>query len=67
MPEIELDLHFPLVVRQVDRVFQPGRGRDVDEQFVDMVHADDGQHLAPVGVGEGQVAHGAQSPSKNFS
>ena len=54
-----LDLELALVVGQAgDRRREPGRWRNVAVQIVDRLDADLRQHLAAVGVGEGEIAHG---------
>ena len=57
--ENALDLHLSFRARQVEEVGEARVRRDVGEQVVDVADADPGQHLAAVGVGQGEVAHRA--------
>ena len=53
-----LHRHLAGVHRQaVDRAIEPGFLRHVDEQVVDAGGTDFGEHLATVGIGQGEVAH----------
>ena len=67
--ENALDLHLSFRARQVEEIGEARVRRDVGEQLVDAADPDPGQHLAAVGVGQGEVAHrslrrepGAPSP-----
>jgi len=52
-----LDLHLALPAGKVRQLRQALVARDVGEEIVDGIDADAGEHVATVGVGEGQVAH----------
>ncbi len=64
-----LDLELALMVRQAaDLGRQPRRSRHVLEQLVDRLGADDAQHLAAIGLGEGKITHrGLRSRPRLFT
>ncbi len=55
--EQALDLHLALPARKVRQLRQALVAWDVGEEIVDGINADAGEHIATVGIGEGQVAH----------
>ena len=55
---VPLHRHLAGVHRQaVDRPVEPGLFGHVDEQVVDTGRPDTAEHLATVGIGQGEVAH----------
>ena len=58
-----LDFELALVIGQAaDLGRQPRRRRHVPEQLVDRLGADHAQHLAAIGLGEGEITHQAFAP-----
>ena len=52
-----LHLELALMGRKIHRPGEPGNLRHVAIEGIDRGHADLGQHGAPIGIGERQIAH----------
>jgi len=51
------DLQLALMRRQVEGLVAPGRLGHIGEERIDRLDADRGQHVGPLGLGQGQIAH----------
>ena len=62
--EAPLDLELAHRARQVQQPVVPRRLRHLGKQIIDRLDADRRQHVAPVGIGQRQIAHQGCSPTK---